>query len=174
MVMSTSHQLQQSGEQKLADGLTQHAARIPFLLIDGRQYTVGEAVQIVMARVNASKAVDANHALWQTAVKASKAERAATRVFMTQLRQALLVMFASQVGILADMGLTPRKQRPVKVAVKAAAAEKAQATRAARGTKGKRQKARIKGVVPASPASPTPPAAAQTPPPATTAPPAKQ
>jgi hypothetical protein len=162
--MNGNHIQQQAADQSLADGLTKNASRIPSLLIDGRSYTVAEVVQIVMGRVSASKAVDANHGLWLNAVKANKAQRAATRVFMTQLRQALQVMFASAVDILGDMGLTPRKQPQVKVAVKAEAALKAKATRTARGTKGKRQKAAIKGTVPTPPATATPPVAAPTPP----------
>jgi hypothetical protein len=156
--MNGNHLVQQAADQKLADGLTQHASRINTLLIDGTQHTVADVVATVLARVAASKAVDTTRAQWQTAVKANKAERAATRVFMTHVRDALKVMFASSVDVLGDMGLSPRKQPAVKVAVKAEAAVKAKATRTARGTKGKRQKAQIKGAASPAPAAPTTPA----------------
>jgi len=149
---------QAAADQKMIDGFNRHGSLIGSLLIDGRQLKPADVVQVVQARLDASKAVEADKATWQSAVKANKDERAKTRVFMTQVRQALLVMFASSIDILADFGLTPRKQRAPKPPAKVAAAQKAKATREARGTKGKKQKAKIKGAAPE-----LPPATAPTP-----------
>ena len=170
--MNGNRVTQQAADQKLADGFTKHGSLIGPLLIDGKQLTPADIIQVIQARTQASKAVDAGKAAWQNVVKANKNELASTRVFLTRVRQALLVMFASSIDTLADFGLTPRKQRAPKPPVKVAAAVKAKATRAARGTKGKKQKAQIKGTAPqAVPATATAPAPAPAVPPPPAAPP---
>jgi hypothetical protein len=162
---------QAAADQKLVDGFNRHGSLIGSLLIDGKQHKPADVVQVVQGRLDASKAVETDKATWQSAVKANKDQRAKTRVFITQVRQALLVMFASSIDILADFGLTPRKQRAPTPPVKVAAAEKAKATRVARGTKGKKQKAKIKGAAPqATPATPPTPATAPAVPTPTTQP----
>ena len=167
--MNGNRVTQQAADQKLADGFTKHGSVIGPLLIDGKQSTPADIVQVIQARIQASKAVDAAKAAWQTVVKANKNELTGTRVFLTRVRQALLVMFASSIDTLADFGLTPRKQRAPKPPVKVAAAVKAKATRAARGTKGKKQKAQIKATAPqAEPVTATAPAPALAAPPSPT------
>jgi hypothetical protein len=157
--MNGNRVTQTAADQKLADGFNRHGSLLGSLLIDGKQLKAADVVQVVQARLDASKAVETGKATWQSAVKANKDQRAKTRVFMTQVRQAVLVMFASSIDILADFGLAPRKQRTPKPPVKVAAADKAKATREARGTKGKKQKAKIKGAVPqAAPATAPSPA----------------
>jgi hypothetical protein len=152
---------QDAADQKMAAGLTKNASLIGTLLIDGKPHPVADVVQVIAARIAASKAADAARATWQTSVKANRDQRASTRVFMTQVKQALLIMFASSIDTLSDFGLAPRKQRDTPPEVKVQAALKAKATRVARGTKSKKEKAKIKGVVPqAQPAQPAPPAGA--------------
>ena len=156
--MNGNRIVKQSADQKMVDGFTRHEAEIGSVLIDGKKVTPADVIRVAQSRIAASKAAEAAKATWQTAVKADKDQRASTRVFMTQVRQAVLVMFASSIDTLAEFGLVPRKPRAVKPPVKVAAAAKAKATRQARGTKGKRQKAQIKGA--AQPAPATSPAAA--------------
>jgi hypothetical protein len=149
----------QAADQKLADGFAKHEGTIGALLIDGKKIMPADVIQTAQARIATSKAAQASHAAWQTAVKADRDERAGTRVFMTHVRQALMVMFASSIDTLADFGLAPRKRRAPKPVVKVQAAALAKATRQARGTKGKTQKAKIKGAAP-QPAPATSPAVA--------------
>jgi len=158
--------VRQAADQKLVDGFNRHGSEIGAVLIDGKKVTPADVIQVAQACVAASKAAEASRAAWQTAVKADKDQRARASVFLTQVRQALLVMFASSIDSLADFGLAPRKRQAPKPPVKVEAATKAKATREARGTKGKRQKAKIKGAVhpapvtsstAAAPAAPTPP-----------------
>jgi hypothetical protein len=156
--MNGNRVTQTAADQKLADGFNRHGSLIGSLLIDGKQLKPVDIVQVIQDRINATKAVDAGKATWLSAVKANKDGRAKTRAFMAQVRQAVLVMFASSIDILADFGLAPRKVRAPKPPVKVAAADKAKATRAARGTKGKKQKAKIKGAVPQTTPATTPPA----------------
>jgi len=148
----------QAADQKLADGFAKHEGTIGALLIDGKKVMPADVIQTAQARIATSKAAEASHSAWQTAVKADKDERARTHVFVTQVRQALLVMFASSIDTLADFGLAPRQRRAPKPSVKVEAAALAKATRQARATKGKKQKAKIKGAV-AQPAPATSPAA---------------
>jgi hypothetical protein len=169
VIVNGNRIVQQAADQKLVDGFTRHEAEIGSVLIDGKKVSPADVIAAAQSRIAASKAADAAKATWQTAVKADKDVRASTRVFMTQVRQAVLVMFASSIDTLAEFGLVPRKQHAVKPPTKVVAAAKAKATREARGTKGKRQKAKIKGAVvpppatspavaaPAAPAPATPP-----------------
>jgi hypothetical protein len=153
VIVNGNRIVQQSADQKMVDGFTRHEAEIGSVLIDGKKVTPADVIGVAQNRITASKAADAAKATWQTAVKADKDVRASTRVFMTQVRQAVLVMFASSIDTLAEFGLVQRKQHAVKPPVQVVAAAKAKATREARGTKGKRQKAKIKGAVAPAPAT---------------------
>jgi hypothetical protein len=143
--------------QKMLDGLTKHEQTLPTVAIAGTSYKVADLKATLQARLQAAQAVDATRAIWQNAVKTDHDERAKTKVFVSGLRQALLVAFAGSVENLADFGLVGRKARVVSPEKKGAATAKAQATRAARHTMGKKQRAQIKGVVPTAPHA-TPPA----------------
>src|SRR5262249_12798298 len=136
--------------QQLADGLTQNAAAVGTILIDGKQYTAAMIIPVLLGRVAAAKKAEVAHTAWRAAVKANQDERASTHAFVLQVRQALLVAFASQVEMLGKFGLTPRKKRAVAPQKSVVAAAKAKATREARGTAGKKQKLAIKGTPPAT------------------------
>jgi len=154
---------QQTGDQKLIDGLSKHASTVSSLVIGGTSYPTTAIVAALQTRLATANAAISTRATWQTAVKADIGERAKTKTFVSGLRQALQVAFAGSIDALADFGLTPRKQRVVTPEKKAAAAAKAKATRAARHTMGKNQKAAIKGTVsPTAPATAAPPAPAPT------------
>ena len=157
---------QQTGDQKLIDGLTKHASTIASLVIGGTSYPTTAIIANLQARLATANAALSTRATWQSAVKADIDERAKTKTFVSGLRQALQVAFAGSIDALADFGLKPRKQRaPRTPEQKAAATAKARATRTARHTLGKNQKAAIKGTV-----SPTAPATAAPPVPAPTVP----
>jgi hypothetical protein len=141
-----------TADQKLADGLTQHASRITSFLIDGTEVTTNDLMTILQGRILASKTSESSRATWQSAVKAEAVERAQTKTAISGLKQSLIVAFGREIDTLADFGLTPRRPRVVTPEVQVAAVAKAKATRAARHTMGKRQKAAIKGAVP--PAAP--------------------
>lgn len=160
----------QNVDQKLIDGFNKHAQTIPSLLIGGTSLKTADIIGTLQARLAAANAAVSTRATWQTAVKADHDERAKTKVFLSGLRQALLVAFAGSIDTLADFGLVARKASVISPEKKLAAADKARATRAARHTLGKKQKAAIKGTVaapaPAPSASPPGPVPAHEPAPA--------
>jgi hypothetical protein len=163
---------QLAADQQLADGLTQNAAAVGTIQIDGKPQTAATIAQVLLGRVATAKAVETTRTVWQAAVKANKEERANTREFVLQVRQALIVAFASNVEMLGRFGLSPRKKAAVKPETKVVAATKAAATRQARGTAGKKQKARIKGKPPATVTLPVAPGTMPEPAPPKTANPA--
>jgi hypothetical protein len=142
--------------QKLADGLTKHAAAIPQMVIGGVTTTPADAGTKLQARITVAKAVVTTRATWQNAVAADETATEQTKTFLSGLRQTLLAAFAGQIDVLADFGLTPRKVAVLTPAERAASALKAQATRAARNTLGKVQKAAITANVTITPATATP------------------
>jgi hypothetical protein len=134
-------------DQKLIDGLTKHAATLPSIVIAGTSTTTAAIVAKLQARIAAISTVQTTRATWRAAVQAERTEVAATKAFVSAVRQALLVAFTGQVDVLADFGLTARKVRVVTPEEKVAATAKRAATRAARHTMGSKQKAAIKGTV---------------------------
>jgi hypothetical protein len=153
--------------QKLHDGLVKHGQAIPSLVIAGVPVTTADAEARLQARIDAGKAVQATRGTWQNAVKLDKDGQLQSKSFLSGLKQTLLVVFAGQIDVLTDFGLTPRKPAVVSPEKKAAAVAKAKATREMRHTMGPKQKAQIK----APTAAPTPaPAAAPATPAATTTP----
>src|SRR5271165_3963291 len=96
----------------------------------------------------ATNAVVPAKAAWQTTVQAAVNQNAKTAAMVSGVKQALKVMFAGQIDVLADFGLKPRKTpAPRTPAQKAASAAKAKATRTARNTMGPVQKLAVKGNV---------------------------
>jgi hypothetical protein len=142
-------------DQKLIDGLTKHAGIIATLYVNGQPFTAAQAVTTLQGRVNAGTAVAPAKAAYRQAVKADHDERAQTKAFVSSLRQALLLMFAGQPQVLADLGIEPRKAPAKRTAAeKKAAVERGLGTRELRHTKGPKEKARIQAPpVPAEPAT---------------------
>jgi hypothetical protein len=139
---------QQTADQKLIDGLDKHKAVITALPIEGKTLTPAEAIAIVQARIDASNQSLTTKASAKAAVLSERTERAATKKFVSSLRQVIRSMFGASADILADFGLAlpkPRKPSPQK---KVTAAAKAKATRTLRHTMGKKQKAAIKATGP--------------------------
>ena len=144
----TNRSQQQAGDQKLIDGLTKHAATIPFVVIGGTSLSTAALIAAMQARLAAASATVTTRATWLSAVKADADERAKTKTLVSGLRQAVQVAFGGSIDALADFGLKPRKQPATRTPEeKAAAVAKAQATRAARHTMGPQQKKGVKGAV---------------------------
>jgi hypothetical protein len=159
---SLNRSQQQVADQKLIDGLTKHAATIPFVVIGGTSLSTAALIAAMQARLAAASAALTTRATWLSAVKADADERAKTKTLVSGLRQAMQVAFGGSIDALADFGLKPRKQPAGRTPEeKAAAVAKAQATRAARHTMGPQQKKGVKGAVtgvvvtPVSAAQPT-------------------
>jgi hypothetical protein len=160
-----------SRDQKLIDGLTKHTAVVPTLYVNGQPFTAAQAITTLQARVSTGDAVAPAKAAYKQAVQADLDERAQTKAFVTALRQALLLVFAGQPQVLADLGIAPRKVPASRsTAEKQAAVTRARGTRALRHTIGPKKKSQIQAPpVQPEPAEPAPPAALVAPP----SPPAK-
>jgi hypothetical protein len=167
--MNTNRVTQQARDQKLIDGFTKHATLMGTLTIDGKQFTPANLTKILQARIAAVQGVDAARGPFKAALLAQKAELADTHDLLVAVKQGLQLMFRTQVDVLGDFGLTPRKRGKPTPETHVKAAEKARATREARGTKGKKEKLAIHGVVPE-----TTPGNPPAPPPAPAAPAPKQ
>jgi len=161
-------QTQQAEDQALMDGFTKHQSTIASLFIGGSSVPTTTIISTLQARIAARAAVAPARASFQVVVQANRDELANTRAMIAGARQAIALMFAGQIDILAEFGLKPRKARaPRTPQQKLDSAAKAKATREARHTAGPKQKAKITGANPqgdapaASPAAPAPaPAAA--------------
>ena len=141
--------------QKLADGLTQHASTAPAVVLAGVMLKPSEVVAKLQARIAQAKAVSSAAANWHSVVQTDQAAAAQLKPLLSAVKQVLLAAYSTQLDVLADFGLSPRKKPVVSPATRAAAALKAKATRAARGTKGTQQKAAIKTQVTIAPATTT-------------------
>jgi hypothetical protein len=148
---------QLTAERTLIGGLVLHAAAIPSMVISGAFQTTNDLVASLRTRVDSAEAVRSTRAAWLTAVQADRDKRAATKTFVSGVRQALLVAFGNHLDTLADFGLTARALHVRTPEEKLAVAEKAKATRTARHTMGRKQRAAIKGAVAATEPVPEPP-----------------
>ncbi len=129
--------------EKLVEGFTLHAADVQQLIIGGAVVKSADIVAKLDARVAQAKVVGTTNATWRAAVEADKAATQDLKPFLSNVRQALLVVLAGKTEALADFGLTARKKPTMTPQARTAAALKAKATRVARGTMGKKQKAKI-------------------------------
>jgi hypothetical protein len=156
--MNGNRNTQLVADQQLADGLTTNAALIGVLTIAGKQVKPADVVQVLQTRIAAAKAATAAKASLKAAANTVKTTFADTRALVRAVRQALRLMFANDINLLATFGLAPTKTPVTTPAVKVGSAAKAKATRAARGTdKGKKQRKAIKGPAATSPPAPAKP-----------------
>jgi hypothetical protein len=149
--MSTNRNINRSQSQasdaSLGVGLAKHEPTLASFMIAGKTVKTADVLTALQSRQNSAKAVDAARATWQAAVATERNVREQSNAMVSGVKQSLHVMFAGSPDILADFGLTPRKQTAVSPGVRVAAAAKAKATRAARHTQGSKQKAAIKGAL---------------------------
>jgi hypothetical protein len=141
--------------QKLADGLTQHASTAPAVVLAGVTLKPSDVVAKLQARIAQAKAVSSAAANWHSTVQTDQTAAAQLKPVLSAVKQVLLAAYSTQLDVLADFGLSPRKKPVVSPATRTAAALKAKATRAARGTKGTQQKAAITTQVTIAPATMT-------------------
>jgi hypothetical protein len=155
--------------QKLVDGLTQHASTAPSVILAGVTLKPSDIVAKLQARLAVANAVTTAAATWHGTVQNDLAAAEQIKPLVATVKQALLAAYSTQLDVLGDFGLTPRKKAVVSPATRAAAALKAKATRAARGTMGAVQKAAITAPVTITPATATPVKSANATPAATSA-----
>jgi hypothetical protein len=152
----TSAQSQQAADQALIDGFTKHQGALPSsLTVAGAPVLLTTILSTLQSRVASRATVPPAKASYQAVVQANHDELTKSQPLASGVRQAIALMFAGQVQVLADYGLKPRKvPAPRTPAQKAASAAKAAATRAARHTMGPVQKAKITGASPQGTAAP--------------------
>jgi hypothetical protein len=167
----TNKVTEQASNQALIDGLTKHAATLTSFSIGGTTVKATDVIAALQANNAAMSAISPAKAAWQVAVQAARNQIAKNAAMVSGVKQALKVMFAGQIDVLADFGEKPRKTpAPRTPQQKAASAAKAKATRAARNTMGSVQKKAVKGNVTGVTVTPVtaPPAAVATGSPPTT------
>ncbi len=142
--------------QQLVDGLTQNAATAPSVVLAGVTLKPGDIVAKIQARLAVAKAVTSAAATWHGAVQTDNAAAEQLKPLVATVKQTLIAAYSTQLDVLAEFGLAPRKKPVVSPATRTAAALKAKATRTARGTMGKVQKAAITAPVTITPATATP------------------
>ena len=148
---------QTTDEQNLIAGLKKHAATLPSLTYAGVTVPTTTIITTLQSRIDARTNTATNRATWQAVVQTERATIAQSKATVSGTRQALKVMFAGQIEMLADFGLKlPKPRTPLTTEEKAAAKAKADATRAARHTMGSRQKAKITGTNPGPVTEPAP------------------
>jgi hypothetical protein len=114
----------------------------------GGSFTGAQIVAQLQQLVDLRNAVIAARSAAQARVATEETQRPALLAFASALVQYIRVTFGTQLDVLADFGLAPKKTpTPLTVEQKAAAAAKREATRAARGTKSAKAKKGIKGAV---------------------------
>jgi hypothetical protein len=142
--------------QKLANGYAQYSTSAPLIVLAGATLKPSDLVAKLQALVATENAVTSAGAAWHSQVATQRAAVLQSKPLLLAIRQSLQSAYSSQLDVLADFGLTPRKKAVVSPETRAAAALKAKATRAARGTAGRKQKAAITAPVVITPASATP------------------
>jgi hypothetical protein len=142
--------------QKLVDGFTKHAATTPSLVFAGATLKPSDVVARLQALIAQHNAVNTAAAAWHSQVTTERNAALQMRSLLGLIKQMLEGAYSSQLDVLADFGLAPRKKTVVSPQTRAAAAVKAKATRAARGITGKKQKAAITAPVVVTPTSASP------------------
>jgi hypothetical protein len=142
--------------QKLANGYAKYSTSAPAIVVAGATLKSSDLVAKLQALIATENAVTAAAAAWHSQVTTQRAAVLQSKPLLLAIRQSLQSAYSSQLDVLADFGLAPRKKAVVSPETRAAAALKAKATRAARGTAGKKQKALITAPVVITPASATP------------------
>jgi predicted lipoprotein with Yx(FWY)xxD motif len=153
--MATNKLTRTNTDSLLLAGSRKHFAKSASLQFGGSAHAPAEIEAALVRRVAAASDTGIARTAFHGAVAAERTARTETNKLVLQFRAFVLATFGEDLAALADFGLAPRKQRPLKPPVQVAAAAKAKATRAARGTKGKKQKQAIKVAAPA-PATPAP------------------
>ena len=97
--------------QKLVDGFTAHAERIPRLTIGGRTMTPQELIDELNVLIAIAGHVEIMWEAWCHAVRGDLELRRSSRAFLSSLRKAVLAAFTGRDDRLADYGLASRERR---------------------------------------------------------------
>jgi hypothetical protein len=144
-------------DQKLIAGIAKHLKKGTTLVVAGEKYTPADIAKVLQRRIATTAQVVVAQAGWRKAVAEERDLINETHQTVSQIRQALEIMFAGSPEVLADLGIAQRKARLRSLDEKALARSKALATRLARHTMGPRAKAAVHGaVVEVSTPTPTP------------------
>jgi hypothetical protein len=132
----------------LIEGTNRHLANAGQLIVAGSTLTPAEFTAQLQAIVNLRADVDAARAQTQAALARLHAQMPARRVMLDAAVSFVRGAFGTAPDVLADFGLSPKKDRtPLTVEQKAAAAVKRAATRKARHVMGSKQRKAVKGDV---------------------------
>jgi hypothetical protein len=146
---------QQAADQSLMDGFQKHVSTIPSLMIAGTSVPTTTVISTLQARITARSATAPAKATYQALVQADHDERTKSQALVSGAKQAIQLMFAGQIEMLATFGLKPRKVAATRTPQqKAASVAKGKATREARHTMGSQQKAKITGATPQGTSAP--------------------
>jgi hypothetical protein len=138
--------------ESLVAGIQKHLSTTSSLSFAGQTTTPAALIALLTAFVSAMSALLAARAQTKNAQASFALQANAVGALVKSLKAYILATY-TDVAVLADFGLAPRKApKPLTAAALTLRAQRAAATRKARGTLGKAEKAKIHGVV-ATPAS---------------------
>ncbi len=122
-----------SSDKELLDNVSAHMGKGVVITIAGKEMNAADVKAVFQQRVDVTSAVDVKKAEYQGAVAAERNTLAATAQQADDIRQALLIFFRHKPEVLADLGLSPRKERKAMTGKEMVAkAAKAKATREGR------------------------------------------
>jgi len=131
----------------LITGTQKHSSNGP-LTLEGQSYTPQALIQALQSLADALTKADLAKATWNDTLEQVGQLQVMIQPLAVAYRNYLLLAYRSTPAVLADYGLTPRKQRtPLTTQKQAVAVAKRASTRAARHTMGSKQKAGVKGDV---------------------------
>src|SRR5215471_18464145 len=154
-------------DNQLSEGLNKHTSKGTYWVIGQKKYPQATILDLLARRMASAQAIANAKAVWLAKRQEDEALEAETAKVLASVRQSLLVTYDGSPDVLADFGLSPRKEpRALTGGEIVLKATRAKATREARHTLGKRERRAIKGVVadlgppnappPAPPAGPAP------------------
>ena len=122
--ISNSKSARNEAERKLFDGSRKHLPKSFFLIVNRRRYTRRQLVGLMAERVEMADDIARLRTAYRAAIRADESRRAETDVVAAALRHAILTMCGTSPTVLAEFGLSPRKERRRRTAPPAAAPEK--------------------------------------------------
>jgi hypothetical protein len=140
--------------EKMIAGIKQQFGNLPTVIVDGVPMAPAVIEKTLQDPIDLAVATVAAEGVFHKAVADEHTATLKADALFVALKTFVFNQVGNDAKVLALFGLSPRKRRGPRVAVKAAAADKARATRTARGTRGAQQKKGIKGNPPAAPAKP--------------------
>src|SRR5271166_5385806 len=104
--------------QKIVDGYTKYEGTAPSVMSAGVTLKPSDVIARFGARIAQAKSVDSAAANWHSLVHTDKSAAAAFQPLLSTVKQVLLGAYSTQLDVLADFGLTPRKKPVVPPAVR--------------------------------------------------------